>query len=84
MRKLLRSTRLLACEMASIRIGLGNLEATKGETGNSGNDFTPAAGGTDVSKKEKASPASAKNGPSLLWRLSRTSVTTLEESGGRK
>ncbi|CAM9131600.1 unnamed protein product, partial [Scytosiphon promiscuus] len=63
MRKLLRSTRLLACEMASIRIGLGNLEATRGGASNSGNDRTPSAAGTDVSSKEKARPVHTRTSP---------------------
>ncbi|CAM9256815.1 unnamed protein product, partial [Hapterophycus canaliculatus] len=52
LRKLLRTTRLLPCEVASVRIGLGNLEATKGATGKSDTESTPAAAGTDGDGKE--------------------------------
>lgn len=50
LRKLLRSTRLLACEVASIRVGLGNIAATAGETSRIGNEYpATAVGAADVS-----------------------------------
>ncbi len=49
LRKLLRSPRLLACEVASVRVGLGNLSATRGESRNAGNADAPAvSGASDV------------------------------------
>jgi len=45
LRKLLRSPRLLACEVASIRVGLGNLSATKGEPPTAGNANAPSGAG---------------------------------------
>ncbi|CAB1115628.1 unnamed protein product [Ectocarpus sp. CCAP 1310/34] len=45
LRKLLRSTRLLACEVASIRVGLGNLAATSGEVCQVGLGYSPVQAG---------------------------------------
>ncbi|CAN0516496.1 unnamed protein product, partial [Ectocarpus sp. 12 AP-2014] len=81
LRKLLRSTRLLACEVASVRVGLGNLAATSGEVCQVGLGYSPVqAGESNVDE----SPALTTTGPNHLEQATICASFAAEHGGGAR